>query len=488
MIVTIRFKEIITGIARYLICLMCLANTLGGVAQNVTVRGRADLSYAGQVVQLYTFTDGLTDMRQKEDQDTVQRDGFFELQLQADHTQPVLVTIGRAVGKMYVEPDFVYGVTVPAIDKTYDYNNGAELPVNIGIVGSDSTELNALIFDYEGLYSDFFTTSDNRYLSRAVMFKRADSLKRFCDQRYATIKNEYFHNYVEYSIASVNASLSRGENFLINGYIVRRPILYRHYEYMKFFATCFSGYLKGQAASRKGQSLYNIVNQKSDYTALDNFAKQDRLLARDSLRELVLLKSLWEFYFSPEFDMTAVETLLGELNRRSTIAEHKTIAGRMLAYINKLQAGAPAPGFAARSKDGTMATLASYKNRWVYLNFFSTANAASLREMPKIAALKKKFGDKVAFVSVCVDDSLKTYLGYVKTNPRFDWAILYNNDRSLTKTASDAYFITGSEGYFLINPKGELVQAPALSPSQGIEYKFNTLFKSIRRTTKTGIR
>jgi thiol-disulfide isomerase/thioredoxin len=153
-----------------------------------------------------------------------------------------------------------------------------------------------------------------------------------------------------------------------------------------------------------------------------------------------------------------------------------------------MQSGSVAPDFSARTKDGTIGTLNSFKGRWVYLNFFSTKNAESLKEMPKIDALRKKFGDKIVFVSVNLDDSLKTYLTYVKSNPKFNWAIWYNYDKSFYKTAKDNYFVFGTEAYFLINNFGYLAQSPALSPSKGIEYKLNSLFKSAKRTTKTGIR
>lgn len=457
-------------------------------AQNVTIRGQAHPDYNGKIIQLLTASDYITGIRQKETQDTIQPDGVFELSFQSDFTQPVFFEIGNVVASLYVQPERTYDITVPPIDKAFDYNNGAELFVNIGVFGNDSTELNALIFDYEGLYNDYFAPEDNRFLSRAVMFRRADSLKRTCEKRYKDIRNDWFKNYVNYSIASVNASVSRGENFLIGGIIIGHPILYRHSEYMNFFNSCFSGYLKTLASSRKGQSLYNIVNTEANYKLLDAFVKEDGFMKGDTLRELVILKNLWQFYYSSEFDQMQVASLINQLNAATVIEEHRRIAGRMLTYINKMQTGAEAPGFVARSKEGTMGSLASYKNHWVYLNFFSTTNTASLREMPKIAALKKKFGDKISFISICVDDSLKSYTNFVKVNPRYDWPIWYNNDKSIQRTAKEIYFVSGTEAYFLINNQGYLAQSPALSPSQGIEYKFNTLFKTKRRTTKTGIR
>jgi len=153
----------------------------------------------------------------------------------------------------------------------------------------------------------------------------------------------------------------------------------------------------------------------------------------------------------------------------------------MLVYMSNMQTGSPAPDFSARTKDGKIGSLGSFKGRWVYLNFFSTQNIESMKEMPKIAELKKKYGHKVLFLSVCVDDSLTSYQKFIKANPRYDWTIWYGNDPSLKKTAKQNYSVTGSEAYFLISHLGTLALSPAPSPSQGIEYRFNIIFKIKRK-------
>ncbi len=457
-------------------------------SQNVLIKGRAHSSYAGKVIQLFSATDYITNVKQKESHDTIDADGYFELNFQTQHTQPVFFKVENVTAQLYVQPDYVYGITLPELDKEFNYNNGAELPVNIGVVGNDSTELNALIFDYQEQYNKFFLTEDDRFLARASMFKRTDSLEKTCYKRYAGIKNEYFRSYVVYSIASINASVSRGEHFLINSYINNRPIQYAHNEYMQFFNACFKGYLNTIATQKKGQSIYNMINVKADYTALLNFVRQDKLLKNDSIRELVIIKNLWDFYFSSDFVPDAVENLVSQINTKTKNKEHKKITSTMLVYFNKMQVGSVAPGFSARSKEGTIGSLSSFKGKWIYLNFFSTRNPESLKEMMKIAALKKKFGYRVSFVSICVDDSLSAYTNYIRSNPKYDWTIWYNNDKSFTKTARENYFVTGTEAYFLINNFGYLAQSPALSPSQGIEYKFNVIFRIRQKNTKTGIR
>lgn len=454
----------------------------------MVIRGKAHTSYAGKTIQLFSETDYITHLKQKESQDTIDADGYFELTFQTSYTQPVFFKIEQATAQLYVQPDFVYGITIPELDKDLNYNNGAELPVNIGIIGNDSTELNALIFDYQEQYNTFFITEDNKFLARGSMFKRVDSLEKTCYKRYAAVKNQYFRSYVVYSIAGINASISRGEHYLIHSYISNKTIQYTQYEYMQFFKACFKGYLNTIATQQKGRSIYNIINSKADYPALLNFVRQDKQLKNDSLRELVIIQNLWDFYFSSEFVPEAIENLVSQINTKTKNKEHKKITATMLSYFNKMQVGSPAPGLSAMAKDGTLGSLSAYKGKWVYLNFFSTKNNESLKEMIKIVSLKKKFGYKMTFLSICVDDSISTYKAYLKANPKFDWPIWFNNDKSLNKTAKENYFVTGTEAYFLINNFGYLAQSPALSPSQGIEYKFNVIFRIRQKNTKTGIR
>ena len=121
----------------------------------------------------------------------------------------------------------------------------------------------------------------------------------------------------------------------------------------------------------------------------------------------------------------------------------------------------------------------------MYLNYFSAQSDVSMKEMQKIIDLKKKFNDKVTFVSVCLDDSVKQYLSYLKANPKQNWIILHQGKNS---TAKQAYQIKSFSGFFFINQQMQLAQSPALAPSEGIEYKFNALFRPRKKNTIPGIR
>jgi hypothetical protein len=458
------------------------------LAQNITIKGKAHSSHINKTITVYTYQDFVTKLKLKEATDTIGSDGYFELKFYSKITQPVFVQIDNYIGKLYGKPDYVYGILFPEVDEKFKYYENAEMPVNISIIGRDTTELNMLILDYEELYTNIFTPKDNQFLTHKMLFKRADSLKMECDKRYVRINDDYFINYYTYQIAGINANLSRGEKFLIQNFIIGKKIQYHNYEYMSFFGACFANYLNGMASSKKGTSLYQIINVNNNLQELHKFCQSDPFLKNDSLREMVIIKNLWDLYFNPEFNQEAIQSMVSKINLQTKVEEHKLLTDYLLKNFFKMQPGTPAPMFFARNKAGNLESSEKLKGKWTYLNFFSTKNNESLKEMGKIAGLKKKFGDKINFVSICVDDSINSYTNYLKQNIKYDWPIWFNNIGSVKQTAKELYGVVGSESYFLINNFGTIALSPATSPSKGIEYKFNAIFKPTRKNTKVGIR
>lgn len=454
-------------------------------AQNITIKGKAHSSHIGKEVVLSDFTDYITYTINKESSDTVDKDGYFELKLQSKNTKPILISINNLVGKIYVQPNFVYGIYFPKEDSTANHQEGTETTVDISVYGKDSTELNALIIDFNTQYNNLFINSTDKYLSPAKINALLDTFLVTSKKRYEHIKNPYFKNYLEYSFANFFSNTSRSKLLLYKQFIDKKPIQYNNFEYMQFFNAHFKGYLKAYASTKNGGNIYNSINSFADYRDLQNQFRGDKSITNDTLRELLILKGLIDFYYSPDFDKKQVQSVIEQLYRETTVQEHKKIAFYMLQTINQLQAGAQAPDFMANDKTGTPVSLYNYKGKYIYLNFFSSESETSQKEMQKIIDLKKKFNDKVTFISVCLDDSVKSYKAYLKANPKQDWIILHQAKNS---TAKQAYNIKSLSGFFFINPQMQLAQSPALMPSEGIEYKFNALFKPRKKNTIIGVR
>lgn len=462
-----------------------LITFFNSISQNVTIKGKAHASHIGKEIVLSDYSDYVTYTKTKESIDTIDKDGYFELKIQTQTTKPVLISINNLVGKLYIQPNFVYGIYFPQLDSTYNNQEGTESKATISVYGKDSTELNALIIDFNEQYNLNFAKANERYLSPTKLNALLDTFYMATRKRYKANKNSYFKNYVDYSFANFYSNTSRSKAYLQKTFIDNKPILYNNYEYMEFFNSYFKGYLKAFSSTKTGGSIFNSINSFADYNDLRNQFNSDKTITNDTIKELIILKGLIDFYYSPDFDKRQVQSVIEQLYRSTPSVQNKKIAFNLLQTIYQLQPGAPAPDFTANDKAGLKVNLSYYKGKYIYLNFFSTESDISLKEMQKIIDLKKKFNDKVTFISVCINDSVKTYKQYLKSNPKQDWVILH---QAANSTARQAYNITSLSGYFFINQQLQLVQSPALTPSEGIEYKFHALFRPKRKNTITGVR
>ena len=155
--------------------------------------------------------------------------------------------------------------------------------------------------------------------------------------------------------------MSRSKTILYKQFIDRRPIKYDNYEYMQFFNAHFKGYLKAYASTKNGGNIYNSINAYADYADLKKQFQADESIKNDTVRELLILKGLIDFYYSSDFDKRQVQSVIEQLYRETRIEEHKKIAGNMLQATYQLQPGAKAPDFVANDKAGMKVNLSYYK-------------------------------------------------------------------------------------------------------------------------------
>lgn len=193
------------------------------ISQNVVIKGQAHRSHIGSEIILSDYADYVTYTKTKESFDTIDKNGYFQLKIQTDYTKPVSISIGNLVGKLYIQPNFVYGIYFPAADSTFNYQEGAESKAIISVYGKDSTELNALVIDFNNQYNSYFAKATERYLSPSKINSLLDSFLVYSKQRYQHIKEPYFKNYLEYTFANLYSNTSRSKAFLQKQFIDKSP-------------------------------------------------------------------------------------------------------------------------------------------------------------------------------------------------------------------------------------------------------------------------
>jgi peroxiredoxin len=238
------------------------------------------------------------------------------------------------------------------------------------------------------------------------------------------------------------------------------------------------------AVNKYRKVLDDFIETKNDYKSVINVIKQDEFLKNDSICELVLIKGLYECYYDRYFYRESIVSMLIKIKNNTKINKHRVICDNILNSFSKLKPDTKAPFFQLPDKNGLTHSIDELRNKkYLYVSFFNTTCTACLQQMKTFTALKKKYGRDVNFVSISVDDDVKVFKDFCAKNPQYDWLLLYNNVGDKLKKS---YEIISYPKYFLIDPDGYFIQAPAESPEGNIRRAFVDISNPRHRNIDVG--
>ncbi len=145
----------------------------------------------------------------------------------------------------------------------------------------------------------------------------------------------------------------------------------------------------------------------------------------------------------------------------------KTIEG-IVANMEKVAMGKPAPDFDAYTTDGKKVKLSDYFGQLLYIGFWASWSDWSLQEIPYFEQLRKDFtGKPITFLMVSLD--------FEKDRNRWAAIIRKNNFGSIqllqdpkSTVLKDAYYLTDFPRYFLIDKEGKIISVYAPRPTENI--------------------
>jgi peroxiredoxin len=460
----------------YLLLLFLSVSLAAG--QNITIQGSAP-ACKGKEAGLYTYDDLLTYRELKQSSTTIDTAGNFTLKLNSDIIQRVFIKIENRKGHLYAAPGGAYNVIFPDPDTIKYQNPNTVKLVSLNWKFKDTLDINALIIHYNMFFEDYYSQRYEYFVTNRA-FEKIDSLRILSAQRYKHVKDPYFQNYIDYSITSFKASFSRNEKSIQKEF-AKRPVQDRNNEYMELFNIAFKGYFQKLLLTARETQLMSSINDRSSYPALLETLAKEELLANDTLRELVMLKGIYDAYTDTRFKRDNLKDILEQAAAGSKIEEHRKMAANINRIFNTLALGSSAPRFELPDKSGKMVNLSDYKDKIVYIGFFTTTCTKCLQELKAFTDLKKELGDKVVLISISLDDTIDEFNSFLAKNPKYNWTFLYTGSDSRIK---EDYNIKAIPAFFLINPQGKLAQFPAQSPSQGVEEMLKRMSK---KDNKTGV-
>jgi peroxiredoxin len=458
-----------------ILSLLFILITSTSIASKAVIKGFSK-SFAGKELVVYGYSEYITESKEKLGFTTIKSDGSFNFNFETDFIQRIELKIEDKTTWFFIKPGGIYNISLsfdPNLNKKRVYDRLLSLKFNFPA----PTEINQLVSKFNRKYDDFIDENYKRFIVRDRTIE--PKIKEFKTKMLAEFKkynSEFVNNYITYTIGGIFNSIDVSYNVYTSGkdshntkaniyteYLHKLPVLYHNPEYNSLFKAFFEGEIKRLTKEIKGLDITKAINEESSYTALSNALSKYPFLLDDEFKSLFILNGLLEISDDVYFKRENVITILKEIEKTSKYKDQQLIASNIVKYITreKLEPGVSAPQFTLKNADGKMVSLSNYKGKYVYINFWVNWSVPSLKEMKIMNVLHKKYKNKIAFVSICVDNDIDKMTSFMKKNPAYKWDFLHIGDN---KKLQEQYNVRTLPTYILIDHKQKILKAPAARP------------------------
>jgi thiol-disulfide isomerase/thioredoxin len=441
---------------------------LPAISQPVNVTGEAP-GAEGKTIKFLTWGDQITYLETEAARTKIDSTGHFSISFGLPYTSYVAVAIDLHRSNLYMQPGRSYFMKIAPMDYDKELEvNPFILSQNLGIelINPGDNELNVWIRDYDAKYDQFLLDHFNAlYLERKKNL--LDTFRLQVNEWFTGVEQPYLEAYIRYKTAGleqVSHALTQYE--LAKKYFISQPVLYDNVEYMHFFNTYFTKYLTSISPVIRKIDLMPVIKGAQPYKNLMKTLAADTILKEENLRELVMLKGLYELFYSDKETQDHVIGIVNAIKSESKYEGNRTIATDMYAKMTKLRPGTKAPGFTLVNMKKEKVSLGDFIGKPVVINFWTTYCLGCISEMEKLVPIYEKYKNKVEFISISADKFwFKTYF-FVERKPQFRWQMLhFGEDTDLLVN----YDVRTYPLFVIVDKSGNIYQYPAVQPGEGLE-------------------
>lgn len=461
-------KGLVLLFTAFLLCFAPLRAAKKVVSKKVTLRG-CEPEYAGRSVEFFTRTDYITQQREVLASVQIAKDGKFEVELPLFETQLVMVDLGVYSCYMYMEPGQRYRIAFPPLrDKTESERlNPYFDPIVLQMrdLDGDGRATNDLIARLDA-HIDSLAAQTLPNLANRDSTVQAKRLIAQLEQYPLPPDNLFAQQYKTYRIGMM-AYMTEAQRVqaLSKTYFQHRPVLPRNPAYMELFNIVYDKYLVYHGRTEDGQQIYQAVSKDRRYTALSNILRQNDHLESDSLRELVILKGLFDEFYAANFSRNALFAILDSVYNSTPIAEHANIAQQIRERISKLLPGFIPHAFTLSDAMGKKVSLRDFRGSLVILSFCTTTSYSCLQDFELLRRFYERYGEHVQIVCVCADQDVASMRRFVEAT-HYPWTFLHYGDAPQLIVDYD---IRTYPTYFLLDTDGRILLSPSPGPQENLE-------------------
>ena len=307
--------------------------------QLVTLKGK-EASYAGQELVFYKYSDLITLTEEEVGRCKVSRKGDFSCKIKITETTFIYSPLGVYKAYLFAEPGKSYELILPQReDKTEAQRLNPyfrETDLQIGIANANESDLNYTTSQFDALFNQNFDNIVEKTYKGELNLS-IDSIINTIESLFAENSSSYFSSYRKYRYGLLKQlTLYQKAKSISNEYFLNQPIQYNNTAYMELFNLVYDKYFIHFGRTLAGKAIFDNISQQRSYSALKQTLATDSILANDTLKELVILKSLYGEFFDDEFSRSALLTILDSLYFNTRIPEHLVIAENIRSRVTKM--------------------------------------------------------------------------------------------------------------------------------------------------------
>lgn len=197
----------------------------------------------------------------------------------------------------------------------------------------------------------------------------------------------------------------------------------------------------------------------ADYQALQAQQAQDTrqfIKAHPAARTSAF--QLWQMMRQPTYPVAEYEKLLQSLKptvRQSWYGQQA--AKRLVILRNQPTVGKPVADFTLADTAGTQHSLATYRGKYVLLDFWGHWCGPCVRAMPKVNALHQQYADKLTIIGVAMESASSAPLWKKAIRQHHVLGLQLSELQEDKGPVITGYNINGYPTYLLLDPQGKLV-------------------------------
>ncbi|TRX71044.1 TlpA disulfide reductase family protein [Carboxylicivirga sp. M1479] len=395
----------------------------------------------------------------------VEENGEFEQSIEISQITHVSIDMGKYEGYIFLEPGQTYELILPPFQPRTDAErfNPYYKPelIELGIANDDAQSLNMLFMQFDSELKRMYNSNAVQIFSSGDIVKAKSIIAQLDSAFQSDIA--YFNTYKQYAYGELlTLGYKRNKRKAIEQTFGADTINVALPSFQQSFNTLFNNFFTNYFSSKRGENLKDAYVQIASFDSLTTVLQTDTLYWNKDLAQLVLLKGLYDAFYSGRYEQGQIIDLIEQASEYGASLTIKDVAKGLYRQVIWLREGSAAPQFTLFRLDGREKSLSDYKGKFVYLNFMHTSNHTCKEELMLLNVLSKQLRRELTIVTVIMDEDPTNAKKLIKDN-KYRWDFLHYG--AMPTVAID-YRIKALPAYFVIDPTQKLRLSPSPSPKE----------------------